>query len=325
MVFCDNCGRTLKPTSKFCAKCGTKIDEMPEKEKPSISQEDFFKKYHGDKILDRISEILKSSEIGDEDILFSISKKIKKKKEIDADDIQYLMGCSEELDEKETELPTNKEKPSISQDTGQPTTESKDWRVRKTQPDETDTHYEAVMRENYGQTKKQSGRFKKFAIGCGIFVVALVILAGFGSSNTEPIASNVTYEPSSATTPSDIPPQYQPSENPIIHELPEKEFDPLLVASAKENIPKIQELAKEVLEKCRDVNSYSDYQTFALALTLTGENVLETIYSTDEVLTILESEGYDEHPEVGPLIKETRSLYLKTGYCIDDLLMRYEN
>jgi len=108
--FCTKCGYTLTTSTNFCANCGRKIDEMPEKEKPSISQEDFFKKYHGDKILDRISEILKSSEIGDEDILFSISKKIKKKKEIDADDIQYLMDCSEELDEKETELPTNKEK-----------------------------------------------------------------------------------------------------------------------------------------------------------------------------------------------------------------------
>ena len=113
MVFCDNCGHTLKPTSKFCAKCGTKIDEMSKKEKPSMSQEDFIKKYYGDKIFDRISEILKSSEIGDEDILFSISKKLKKKKEIDADDIQYLMDCSEELDEKEAEeygyeQPTNK-------------------------------------------------------------------------------------------------------------------------------------------------------------------------------------------------------------------------
>ena len=307
MVFCDNCGHTLKPTSKFCAKCGTKIDEMPKKEKPSISQEDFFKKYHGDKILDRISEILKSSEIGDEDILFSISKKIKKKKEIDADDIQYLMGCSEELDEKETELPTNKEKPSISQDTGQPTTESKDWKVRKTQPDETDTPYEAVMRENYGQTKKQSGRFKKFAIGCGIFVVALVILAGFGSSND-------------ATTPADITSTYQP---PTLDT--EKAFDPLIVASARENIPQMQEISKVVLKECRDVNSYSDYQVFALAVAATEGSIAETILGVGEVLMILELEGYDEHPEVGPLIKETRSLQLEASYCIDDLLMRYEN
>ena len=318
MVFCDNCGHALKPTAKFCAKCGTKIDEMPKKEKPSISQEDFIKKYYGDKIFDRISEILKSSEIGDEDILFSISKKIKKKKEIDADDIQYLMDCSEELDKKEG-------KGTTSQDTGQPTTESKDWRVRKTQPDETDTHYEAVMRENYGHTKKQSGRFKKFAIGCGIFMVALVILAGFGSSNTEPIASNVTYEPDNATTPSDIPPEYQPSGNPIIHEILEKEFDPLIVATAKENIPPIQELSKFVLKECRDVNSYSDYRVFALAVAANEGTLIETIYSIAEVLAILEKDGYDEHPEVGPLIKETKSLSLEASYCIDDLLMRYGN
>ena len=93
------------------------------KEKPTLKQEDFIKKYYGYKILDRIDEIV-SAEIGDEDRLFSIYEKIKKKKEFDADEIQYLMDCSEELDyvkkyygdkieeldEKETELPTNKKK-----------------------------------------------------------------------------------------------------------------------------------------------------------------------------------------------------------------------
>ena len=232
MVFCDNCGHELKPTAKFCAKCGTKIDEMPKKEKPSISQ-----------------------------------------------------------------------------DTGQPTTESKDWKIRKTQPDETDTHYEAVMRENYGQTKKQSGRFKKFAIGCGIFVVALVILAGFGSSNTEPIASNVTYEPSSATTPADIP----------------LEFDPLLVAEAKESFPVMQDLAKLVLKECRDVNSYSDYLVFVTVVTSKSERLLENLNGIDEILIIYELKGYDKHSEVGPLIKETRSLFGKAGICMDDLTLIYGN
>ena len=260
-MFCDNCGHELKPTAKFCAKCGTKIDEIPKKEKPDISQEPSSPSYG---------------------------------------------------------------KVTTNQDTGQPTTESKDWKVRKTQPDETDTPYEAVMRENYGQTKKQSGRFKKFAIGCGIFVVALVILAGFGSSNTEPM-SDVTYEPDSVTTPVDIPPKYKPSENPIILELPEKEFDPLLVAEAKKSIPVMQDLAKLVLKECRDVNSYSDYIVFGTVLTSEKERLLENIYGIGEALTILEEGGYDEHPEVGPLIKETRSLYLKTGYCIDDLLMIYGN
>ena len=234
MVFCDNCGHTLKPTSKFCAKCGTKIDEMPKKEKPSISQ-----------------------------------------------------------------------------DTGQPTTESKDWKIRKTQPDETDTPYEAVMRENYGHTKKQSGRFKKFAIGCGIFMVALVILAGFGSSNTEPTFTACTGVgcPGSATTSADIP----------------LEFDPLLVASAKESFPAMQDLAKLVLKHCRDVNSYSDYLVFVTVITSKSERLLENLNGVDEVLTILEVGGYDEHPEVGPLIKETRSLFGKAGNCMADLTAIYGN
>ena len=231
MVFCDNCGHELKPTAKFCAKCGTKIDEMPKKEKPSISQ-----------------------------------------------------------------------------DTGQPTTESKDWKIRKTQPDETDTPYEAVMRENYGQTKKQSGRFKKFAIGCGIFMVALVILAGFGSSNTEPM-SDVTYEPDSVTTPADIP----------------LEFDPLLVASAKESFPAMQDLAKLVLKECRDVNSYSDYLVFVTVVTSKSERLLENLNGIDEILIIYELKGYDKHPEVGPLIKETRSLFGKAGNCMADLTAIYGN
>ena len=244
MVFCDNCGHTLKPTSKFCAKCGTKIDEIPKKEKPDISQEPSSPSYG---------------------------------------------------------------KVTTNQDTGQPTTESKDWKVRKTQPDETDTPYEAVMRENYGHTKKQSGRFKKFAIGCGIFVVALVILAGFGSSNNA----------STNELGSGLPAEYN-TDIPL-------EFDPLIVASARENIPQMQEISKVVLKECRDVNSYSDYQVFALAVAATEGSIAETILGVGEVLMILELEGYDEHPEVGPLIKETRSLQLEASYCIDDLLMRYGN
>ena len=232
MVFCDDCGHELKPTAKFCANCGAKIDEIPEKEKPGISQ-----------------------------------------------------------------------------DMGHPTTESKDWRVRKTQPDETDTPYEAVMRENYGHTKKQSGRFKKFAIGCGIFMVALVILGGLQGSNTEPIASNVTYEPGSTTTPADIP----------------LEFDPLLVAEAKESFPVMQDLAKLVLKECRDVNSYSDYLVFVTVVTSKSERLLENLNGIDEILIIYELKGYDKHPEVGPLIKETRSLFGKAGNCMADLTAMYGN
>ena len=307
MVFCDDCGHALKPTAKFCANCGTKIDEILEKEKPDISQEDFIKKYYGDKIFDRIEEILFSSEIGDivavdEKYIKSIYEKLKKRRKLDAEEIEYLMDCSEELDKKEG-------KGTTSQDTGQPTTESKDWRVRQTQPDETDTQYEATMRAGFGHTKKQSGKFKKFAIVCGIFMVALVILAGFGSSND-----------ATSGTPADPTSTYQP---PTLDT--EKAFDPLIVAEAKKSIPVMQDLAKLVLKECRDVNSYSDYIVFGTVLTSEKERLLENIYGIGEALTILEEEGYDEHPEVGPLIKETKSLSLEASYCIDDLLMRYGN
>ena len=261
------------------------------KEKPTLKQEDFIKKYYGYKILDRIDEIV-SAEIGDEDRLFSIYEKIKKKKEFDADEIQYLMDCSEELDKKGTELPTNKKKISgalLGDDPSSPL-------------------YTKGTSGFYG--KRNVGKRKiTIAIIIPIMVFVIVGSVGLGMQGSE-------------TTPADIPPEYQPSGNPIIHEL---EFDPLLVASAKENIPQMQELSKFVLKECRDVNSYSDYQVFALAVAATEGTLVETIYGIADVLMILELEGYDEHPEVGPLIKETRSLQLEASYCIDDLLMRYGN
>ena len=307
-MFCDNCGHALKPTAKFCAKCGTKIDEMPKKEKPSISQEDFIKKYYGDKIFDRISEILKSSEIGDEDRLFSIYEKLKKKKEVDEDEIQYLMDCSEELDyvkkyygdkieeldKKETELPANKKKIS---------------RVESTLlgDDPSSPLY----------TKGTSGFYGKRNVGKRKIMIAILGAVMFILIVGTIMLGN---ELGSETTPADITPTYQ---SPTLDT--KKEFDPLIVASARENIPKMQEISKVVLKKCRDVNSYSDYQVFALAVAATDGAIVETIYGVAEVLMILELEGYDEHPEVGPLIKETRSLQLEASYCIDDLLMRYGN
>ena len=302
MVFCDNCGHTLKPTSKFCAKCGTKIDEMPEKEKPSISQEDFIKKYYGDKIFDRISEILKSSEIGDEDILFSISKKLKKKKEIDADDIQYLMDCSEELDEKEAEeygyeQPTNKK---IS-------------KVESTLlgDDPSSPLYTKGTSGFYG--KRNVGKRKTMIAILGAVMFILIV-------GTIMLGNELGSERPPAGYPSEAVNREQQEALKVY-----SEFDPLLVAKAKESFPLHQDLAKLVLKECRDVNSYSDYLVFGTVLTSEKERLLENIYGIGEALTILEEGGYDEHPEVGPLIKETRSLQLEASYCIDDLLMRYEN
>ena len=303
MVFCDNCGHTLKPTSKFCAKCGTKIDEMPEKEKPSISQEDFFKKYHGDKILDRISEILKSSEIGDEDILFSISKKLKKKKEIDADDIQYLMDCSEELDEKEAEeygyeQPTNKKKIS---------------RIESTLlgDDPSSPLYTKGTSGFYG--KRNVGKRKTMIAILGAVMFILIV-------GTIMLGNELGSERPPAGYPSEAVNREQQEALKVY-----SEFDPLVVAEAKKNIPAMQNLAELVLEKCRGVNSYSDYLVFVTVITSKSERLLENLNGVDEVLTILEVGGYDEHHEVGPLIKETRSSFGKAGNCMSDLTAIYGN
>jgi len=102
-------------------------------------------------------------------------------------------------------------------------------------------------------------------------------------------------------------------------------FDPLLVQSAKENIPGMQELPREVLKQCKAVKSLSEYQTFAVALVIMSEDMVEVLNGIDATLILLELGGYDKHPEVGPLIKETRSLAVETGDCIDDLLSRYGN
>ena len=274
---------------------------MPKKEKPSISQEDFIKKYYGDKIFDRISEILKSSEIGDEDRLFSISKKLKKKKEIDTDDIQYLIDCSEELDEKETELPTNKEKSS---------------RIESTLlgDDPSSPLYTKGTSGFYG--KRNVGKRKTMIAILGAVMFILIV-------GTIMLGNELG---------SERPPAGYPSEAEDFQQQPEQtapkvysEFDPLLVAEAKKNIPAMQDLAEFALEKCRDVDSYSDYLIFVAVITSEGERLLENLKGIDEILTVLEAGGYDEHPEVGSLIKETRSSFGKAGNCMSDLTAIYGN
>lgn len=103
----------------------------------------------------------------------------------------------------------------------------------------------------------------------------------------------------------------------------QNKFDPNVVKSAKENIPKMQELPRTILEQCKRVRSYSDYQVFTLAIKITEDDLLSTLKSMDSIITILELSGYDNHPEVGPLIRQTRSLAIETSDCLTDLTRRY--
>lgn len=104
----------------------------------------------------------------------------------------------------------------------------------------------------------------------------------------------------------------------------DNDFDPALIKSAKENIPIIQETAQVYLSECRNVKSYSDYQIYSIAMSVYSEQIIKNTEQLNAILTVLEINGYDEHPEVGPLIEETRGMYLELSQCIDGLIDKYE-
>ena len=103
------------------------------------------------------------------------------------------------------------------------------------------------------------------------------------------------------------------------------EFDPIIVESAKKNIPGMQSLLDETLRQCKNVKSFEDYQIFILAVASLEDELTQTITNSDLALTVLELKGYDKHPEVGPLIKETRSLATETSQCLDDMIKKYDS
>jgi len=114
-----------------------------------------------------------------------------------------------------------------------------------------------------------------------------------------------------------IPPKVEPKQP------SDDEFDPAIVASAKKNIPYMQSLPKEILKQCKNVKSLSDYIAFGLAVESKLDELVKGIGNIDEVLTVLEVKGYDKHPEVGPLIKKTRSLSIEVNECLNELQRRY--
>ena len=100
-------------------------------------------------------------------------------------------------------------------------------------------------------------------------------------------------------------------------------YDPIIVAAAKQYIPDMQALPLEILKQCRAIDSRSDYNNFLLVVGLLGDEMTEVMEGIGEAMTILELNGYDEHPEVGPLIKETRKIARDTGSCITDRMSQY--
>ena len=101
------------------------------------------------------------------------------------------------------------------------------------------------------------------------------------------------------------------------------EFDPKVVAASKKYIPDLQALPLEILQQCRAIDSYSDFSNFITVVGLLGNDLTDVIKDIDSMLTTLELDGYDEHPEVGPLIKETRQIARNVSSCLDDVVNRY--
>lgn len=100
-------------------------------------------------------------------------------------------------------------------------------------------------------------------------------------------------------------------------------FESTIVASAKKNLPEMQKLPRELLEECRKVKSYDDFVIFELAAEMNEDELVGVMNGINVALTLLESEGYSQHPEVGPLIKQTRDIAFDSGMCINDLMIRY--
>jgi hypothetical protein len=100
-------------------------------------------------------------------------------------------------------------------------------------------------------------------------------------------------------------------------------FDPEIVQSAKENIPKFQNFFRVILNQCESVNSYDDYLTFITAVALMEDELVQNTNDMNLILSALELEGYDEHAEVGPLISKTRQTALDASECIDEILYLY--
>ena len=158
-------------------------------------------------------------------------------------------------------------------------------------------------------------------VGIGISAIYIAAISASGSNDSN---SQTSTKETTPTTQKEIIPQLSPPPPTVTPEKTDNTgLDPAVIKAAKENIPPMQSLPKEILKQCQNVRSYSDYITFGLAVATMEDELLENINNIDAVLTVLELKGYDKHPEVGPLIKETRSLATESSECLNDLLRKY--
>ena len=178
--------------------------------------------------------------------------------------------------------------------------------------------------------KSDSSKAKKcLVIGIGLFIIWTAIsMAAANNENAAEINNKVNSKIEAPDTSSKIItketiPAPKPATVPKSEPSNTIKYDPKIVAAAKQYIPDMQALPLEILKQCRAIDSRTDYNNFLLVVALLEEDLSDLIVDMGEAMTILELSGYDDHPEVGPLIKETRKIALDAGFCITDKMSRY--
>jgi len=133
--------------------------------------------------------------------------------------------------------------------------------------------------------KSDPSKAKKcLAFGIGLFIIWTAISAAAANYvDDAEINNKATPKIEASDTPNKIiTKETIPSTKPV--PVPKSEpsntikYDPIIVASAKKNIPEMQALPLEILKQCRAIDSRSDYNNFLLAVGLLGDEMTEAIF-----------------------------------------------
>ena len=102
------------------------------------------------------------------------------------------------------------------------------------------------------------------------------------------------------------------------------EFDPEDVRMAEKVFQSYRDSFRLILEQCHAADSYTDYLVFEESIPSIQSGIPFGIEDMKKGLTLSEKLGYENHPTIGPLIKEARVLEEAVDDCITDLQDKYE-
>lgn len=154
------------------------------------------------------------------------------------------------------------------------------------------------------------GKNKDAAIGFGVIAVIIAVIVGV-------VFAVLPEEPGTA--------QNELEESKPVDEPARTEFDPKIVDKAKLALSSATDTFNFVLNECNFVESRADYEIFAVSAAMSTDAMVSFATELDKAVTNLRSIGYDEHPEIGPMIKEVIQLAGATGDCMIDLHEKYGN